>query len=263
MEEAFARAETLNRNVRGILITNPSNPLGTTMAQDELDSVIQFASAKNIHVISDEIYSGTVFDSPRFVSIWEAVAAAGKVLNGLATDRVHLVYSLSKDLGLPGFRAGLIYSENEAVTAAATKMSSFGLMSSHTQSLLASMLSDESFTVEYIAENRERLRKRKEEMVTGLRGVGIECLEGNSGLFCWVDMRKLLRSSGTFEAEMELWRQLIYEVGLNVSPGSACHCTEPGWFRFCFANMSGRTLETAVRRVKAFVERLNHARSAI
>lgn len=256
MEEAFARAETLGLTVKGILITNPSNPLGTTMGRDELDCLVWFASTKNIHLISDEIYSGTVFDSPSFVSIQEAATGRDDLDGSVMANRVHLVYSLSKDLGLPGFRAGLIYSENEALMSAATKMSSFGLMSSHTQFLLARMLLDESFTAGYIVENRERLRRRKEEMVAGLRVVGIECLEGNSGLFCWVDMRKLLRSR-TFKAEMELWRRLIYEVGLNVSPGSACHCSEPGWFRFCFANMNGRTLETAVRRVRAFVDSMH------
>ncbi|OWM80630.1 hypothetical protein CDL15_Pgr006660 [Punica granatum] len=246
MEEAFSQAETLNLTVRGILITNPSNPLGTTMARDELDNILQFVLAKNIHLISDEIYSGTVFHSPGFVSISEVARD-----NGIGLDQVHLVYSLSKDLGLPGFRAGLIYTGNDALISTATKMSSFGLVSSHTQFLLAGMLSDENFTGQYIIENRERLRKRKEEMVMGLREAGIECLPGNSGLFCWVDMRRLLKSR-TFEAEMELWRQLIYEVRLNVSPGLACHCSEPGWFRICFANMNVRTLEVAVTRIKAF-----------
>ena len=72
-------------------------------------------------------------------------------------------------------------------------------------------------------------------------------------LFCWVDLRHFL-SSNTFEAEKELWKKILCEVGLNISPGASCHCTEPGWFRVCFANMSQATLQVAMRRIKDFVE---------
>lgn len=169
-------------------------------------------------------------------------------------NRIHLVYSLSKDLGLPGFRIGMIYSNDPKVVGAATKMSSFGLMSSQTQYLVSEMLSDRKFRLNYMEESKRRIRKRKLMLVSGLRDAGIGCLRGgNSGLFCWVDMRHLLKS-GSFYYEMELWKRILCEVGLNVSPGSACRCSEPGWFRMCFANMSEDTLRVAMCRLKAFVD---------
>ncbi|KAL3734978.1 hypothetical protein ACJRO7_024181 [Eucalyptus globulus] len=261
MEEAFDHAQNqLNRRVKGLLITNPSNPLGTTMTRHELSQIIHFANAKNVHVISDEIYSGTVFDSPSFVSIVELALQHENSQNGDdLSSRIHTVYSLSKDLGLPGFRAGAIYSNNEEVVSAATKMSSFGLVSSQTQHLLSSMLSDEKFVQKYLSENRTRIKTRKQMLVSGLKDLGIECLNSNAGLFCWVNMRKFLKSN-TFEAEMELWRRLIYEVGWNVSPGSSFHCVEPGWFRMCFANMDERTLAVAMRRIGVFVDAMRAER---
>ncbi|KAI9201071.1 hypothetical protein LWI28_017570 [Acer negundo] len=252
LEEAYERAQRLNLKVKGVLVTNPSNPLGTTLTRQELNHLITFAVAKEIHIISDEIYSGTVFDSRRFITITEAVIDRNLQETDL-WSRIHIVYSLSKDLGMPGFRIGMIYSNNQTVVAAATKMSSFGLISSQTQFLLANMLADTKFTSKYMKENRRRLKKRKEMLVSGLKTAGIKCLKSNAGLFCWVDMRKLLVSN-TFEAEKELWKKIIFEVGLNISPGSSCHCIEPGWFRVCFANMSEETLQVSMRRIKAFVE---------
>ncbi|KAK2660073.1 hypothetical protein Ddye_006606 [Dipteronia dyeriana] len=252
LEEAYERAQRLNLKVKGVLVTNPSNPLGTTLTRQELNHLITFAVAKEIHIISDEIYSGTVFDSPRFISITEAVIDRNLQETDL-WSRIHIVYSLSKDLGMPGFRIGMIYSNNEKAVAAATKMSSFGLISSQTQFLLANMLADTKFTSKYMKENQRRLKKRKDMLVSGLKTAGIKCLKSNAGLFCWVDMRKLLVSN-TFEAEKELWKKIIFEVGLNISPGSSCHCTEPGWFRVCFANMSEETLQVSMRRIKEFVE---------
>ena len=251
LEAAYHEAQQRNLRVKGVLVTNPSNPLGTTLSRSELNLLINFITTKGIHLISDEIYSGTVFSSPGFVSVMEVL----KDRNCDKTevwDRVHIVYSLSKDLGLPGFRVGAIYSNDVMVVAAATKMSSFGLVSSQTQYLLSALLSDKKFTKNYISENQKRLKKRQNMLVMGLKRAGISCLKSNAGLFCWVNMRHLLRSD-TFEAEMELWKKIVYDVRLNISPGSSCHCTEPGWFRVCFANMTEETLDLAIQRLKNFV----------
>ncbi|KAI3502983.1 hypothetical protein L1887_31417 [Cichorium endivia] len=252
LEDAYKQAEKQNLKVKGVLVTNPSNPLGTSLSLHELDLLVNFISSKNIHLVSDEIYSGTVFSSPSFTSIME-VLKNRNLMNTEISKRVHIVYSLSKDLGLPGFRIGAIYSNDERVVSAATKMSSFGLISSQTQYLLSEILSDKKFTKTYLSENRRRLKQRHEKLVKGLQKAGIRCLQSNAGLFCWVDMRHLL-SSDTFEGEMELWLKIVYEVGLNISPGSSCHCSEPGWFRVCFANMSEETLDIAMQRVKSFVD---------
>ncbi|GMN34221.1 hypothetical protein TIFTF001_004569 [Ficus carica] len=256
LNQAYQEAENRNLRVKGVLVTNPSNPLGTTMTSNELDLLVTFVEAKDIHLISDEIYSGTVFISPGFVSVMEILKNRNYDEFSEVRNRVHVVYSLSKDLGLPGFRVGAIYSNDEMVVAAATKMSSFGLVSSQTQYLLSAMLSDKKFTKKYITENQRRLKKRHGMLVSGLQKAGIGCLKSNAGLFCWVDMRHLLRSN-TFDAEMELWKKIVYDVKLNISPGSSCHCTEPGWFRVCFANMSEDTLELAMQRLTSFVKELN------
>ncbi|KAM0949934.1 putative 1-aminocyclopropane-1-carboxylate synthase [Dioscorea sansibarensis] len=248
LEKAYNNGRKRNLRVKGVLITNPSNPLGTSMTRDELDTLISFIASKNIHLISDEIYSGTVFASPGFISVKEIIKGRDDVSN-----KVHIVYSLSKDLGLPGFRVGAIYSEDDLVVAAATKMSSFGLISSQTQYLLSVMLSDKDFTKKYIMENKKRLEHRHRIFVAGLESAGINCLNSNAGLFCWVDMRHLLKSK-TFGAEMELWKKILFQVGLNISPGASCHCREPGFFRMCFANMTTNTLNLALQRLKNFVE---------
>ncbi|XP_028772810.1 1-aminocyclopropane-1-carboxylate synthase 3-like [Neltuma alba] len=254
LREACEEAKKRNLRVKGVLVTNPSNPLGTTLSRDELNLLIDFINEKNIHLISDEIYSGTVFSSPSFISVMEILEERNyhKDSHPDVWDRVHVVYSLSKDLGLPGFRVGAIYSENNTVVAAATKMSSFGLVSSQTQYLLSALLGDKKFTKKYISKNQKRLKRRQNMLVSGLQKAGINCLNSNAGLFCWVDMRHLLQSN-TFDAEMELWKQIVYEVRLNISPGSSFHCTEPGWFRVCFANLSQDTLNLAIKRLKSFV----------
>ncbi|KAG6723451.1 hypothetical protein I3842_03G208100 [Carya illinoinensis] len=251
LEAAYNDAEAMNIKVRGVLITNPSNPLGATIQRSTLEEILDFVTRKNIHLVSDEIYSGSVFSSSEFISVAEVLEAR----QYKDSERVHIVYSLSKDLGLPGFRVGTIYSYNDKVVTTARRMSSFTLISSQTQHLLASMLSDKKFTENYIKTNRERLRKRYEMIIEGLRSSGIECLKGNAGLFCWMNLSPLLQNQ-TREGELALWNSMLHEVKLNISPGSSCHCSEPGWFRVCFANMSEQTLQVAMERIHNFMEQI-------
>ncbi|KAL4034362.1 hypothetical protein IC575_007497 [Cucumis melo] len=247
MEEAMEQAQTLNLRVKGIMITNPSNPLGTTLSQKEIDSVVDFAIANAIHIVSDEIYSATVFEHPKFRTVMDPNLQKFPIW-----DRIHLVYSLSKDLGLPGFRVGMIYSNDLAVVDAATKMSSFCLVSSQTQYFVSQIVGDEKFRGNYMQEMKRRIRKRRLMLESSLRQGGVRCLKGNAGLFCWVDMRHLLKYP-SFEEEMEIWKTILYEVGINISPGSSFHCSEPGWFRMCFANMEEHTFKVAMHRLKTFL----------
>jgi 1-aminocyclopropane-1-carboxylate synthase len=254
LEEAFAKAERANIPVKGILITNPSNPLGTAITRPVLKEILNFISDKNIHLISDEIYSGSVFSSEEFISVAEMLQEN----DYYDAPRVHIVYSLSKDLGLPGFRVGAIYSYIDAVVATARRMSSFTLVSSQTQKMLSPMLSDLNFTKNYIKTNRERLKRRYEYVVERLRECSIECLNGNAGLFCWMNLKPLL-DEATTEGELKLWNMILKDLKLDISPGSSCHCTEPGWFRVCFANMSIETLDVALARLTSFMEKKRKA----
>ncbi|XP_055821607.1 1-aminocyclopropane-1-carboxylate synthase-like [Solanum dulcamara] len=248
LEEAYEKAQKSNIKIKGLLINNPSNPLGTLLDKDTLRDIVTFINSKNIHLVCDEIYAATVFDQPRFISVSEIV----EEMIECNQDLIHIVYSLSKDLGFPGFRVGVVYSYNDTVVNIARKMSSFGLVSTQTQHLLASMLSDEVFIEKFIAESSERLGERQGMFTKGLAQVGISTLKSNAGLFFWMDLRRLLKEA-SFDGELELWRIIINEVKLNVSPGCSFHCSEPGWFRVCFANMDDETMSAALRRIKTFV----------
>jgi aminotransferase len=74
-------------NICAILISNPSNPVGKILNSDTLQSLLQFAIDKNIHLICDETQAGQVYGSQEFTSI-------SQVLNSGKFDRsrVHIIY---------------------------------------------------------------------------------------------------------------------------------------------------------------------------
>ncbi|KAF7826098.1 1-aminocyclopropane-1-carboxylate synthase 1-like [Senna tora] len=248
LEAAYKKAQEDNINVKGLIITNPSNPLGITLDKETLKSLVSFINEKNIHLVCDEIYGATVFNTPNFVSVSEII----QDMEFCNKNLIHIVYSLSKDMGFPGLRVGIVYSYNDTVVNCGRKMSSFGLVSSQTQHMLAAMLSDDEFVEIFLAESSRRLGKRHRFFTEGLEKMGITCLPSNAGLFCWMNLRSMLKEQ-TFESEMMLWRVIVNEVKLNVSPGSSFNCLEPGWFRVCFANMDDETVEVALKRIQTFV----------
>ncbi|OIW04850.1 hypothetical protein TanjilG_13690 [Lupinus angustifolius] len=250
LETAYNKAKEDNINVKGLIITNPSNPLGTTLDRETLKSLVSFINENNIHLVCDEIYAATVFSSPSYVSVSELI----QEMEPCKKELIHIIYSLSKDMGFPGFRVGIVYSFNDEVVNCGRKMSSFGLVSSQTQHMLASMLSDDRFVDNFLAESKRRLAKRHSIFSKVLEEVNIAKFPSNAGLFCWMNLKSLLKEQ-TFEAEMMLWHVIINEVKLNVSPGSSFNCSEPGWFRVCFANMDDETVEVALRRIRIFIEK--------
>ncbi|GAU26502.1 hypothetical protein TSUD_361350 [Trifolium subterraneum] len=247
LEVAYNKAQEDNINVKGLIITNPSNPLGTTLDKETLRSLISFINEKTIHLVCDEIYAATVFTSPTYVSVSEVIQEMNCNL-----DLIHIIYSLSKDLGFPGFRVGIVYSYNDQVVNCGRKMSSFGLVSSQTQHMLASMLCDEKFVDKFLLESSRRLFKRHEKFKKGLEEVAVSRFPSNAGLFCWMNLKSLLKED-TIEEELKLWRVIINEVKLNVSPGSSFNCSEVGWFRVCIANIDDETVEVALKRIREFI----------
>ncbi|MBA0818813.1 hypothetical protein Gohar_022031, partial [Gossypium harknessii] len=247
LDQAFNQTRKRETKIRGILLSNPANPVGNLLSRKMLEALLKFAEEKNIHIVSDEIFAGSIYGEKEFVSIAEVVDS-----EDFDKNRVHIVYGLSKDLFLPGVRVGMIYSFNENVLAAARKLTRFSSVSAPTQRLLVSMLSDTRFIVEYIQTNKKRIRDMRDLFVAGLEELGVKCTDSRSSLYCWADMRNLIPTYGE-KGELELWEKLLNVGKINLTPGSACHCIEPGWFRCCFTTLDKDDVRVVMERIRKVV----------
>ncbi|WP_210092771.1 pyridoxal phosphate-dependent aminotransferase [Ruegeria sp. HKCCSP346] len=82
---------------RAILLTTPHNPTGAILTAADIAEIGQLAIARDLWIISDEVYEELIFDGARFVS---------PLADPELADRVIGVSSISKSHAAPGFRSG-------------------------------------------------------------------------------------------------------------------------------------------------------------
>ena len=86
----------VNRKTRIILVTNPNNPTGAVLTEEEMDEVVRAARRVGAWILADEIYRGAELSGGTTPSFW------GRY------KRVLITSGLSKAFGLPGLRIGWI-----------------------------------------------------------------------------------------------------------------------------------------------------------
>ncbi len=208
-----AALDGADRPVNVLLYTNPSNPLGVVYQPEEVEEVLAWAHSKGIHVVLDEIYALSVFGETQFTS--------GAKLRPDMGDLLHIVWAFSKDFGMSGLRAGVLFTENERVLQAVDTLAYWAAVSGDTQSLLMQLLADEDWVDRYLAENKRRLATAYRRVTEVLDAHGVRYIPAEAAFFFLVDVRPLM-DDNTWDAEHRLWDRLVTDLRLNLTPGAAC-----------------------------------------
>ncbi len=241
--EALDRAVAgAGRPIKALLYTNPDNPLGRVAEAREIEAIVQWADRTKIQVVFDEVYALSVFGARPLVS----VASLGPALG----ERVHVVWAFSKDFGASGLRCGVLYSENASVLQAVDALAYWSSCSRQTQHALGELVDDMPWVDAYVTEMRRRLGAAYDRVTTLLGDAGIAYVPADGGIFVMCDLRRFL-SEATWDAEARLWRRLLDEANVNLTPGAACRAPEPGFFRLCYASAPPSTVEVGIRRIVA------------
>ncbi|MGH3171938.1 MAG: aminotransferase class I/II-fold pyridoxal phosphate-dependent enzyme [Trebonia sp.] len=213
---------------RAIALASPSNPVGHVYSPDLLREIIRVAAERGLDVIADEVYGNSVFGPESFTPL---SALTGPLL---PPGRVHTVWGLAKDFGLPGLKVGLLHTTDPAVRAAARALAYFAPVSTDTQSVLCSLLDCQDWTDAFLATARTRLGDSYARITGLLDQHQIGYLPAAAGFSVLTDLGPWLPEPG-FAGETALWHRLWDEARLNILPGAGFHCPEPGWFRVCHA----------------------------
>ena len=263
LDAAYERANT---KPQILLLSHPHNPLGISYPPHVVQDCIDWCRQKQVHLISDEIYAGSVYRrDAKFVSALD-LAATPTADTGLGLGPyIHWVYALSKDFALSGLRVGVAYSENADIRMPLQKLNDMCQISSQTQVLVEAMMKattdndGEPWTKSFRRQNHQRLQERGDRLHALLDQLKIPHLKASCGLFCWMDLSEFLPPPSSDddvdddERERELYLKLVNTYGLLFTPGVSMRNERPGFFRCVFTAASSDEYDLALERLTKFV----------
>lgn len=99
--------QLINPKTKLISICNPHNPLGKVYSKEVLKKISEMASAHDLWVMSDEIWSDIIYDNKEFHT-YSSVSEEAK-------KKSFTVYGFSKSFGIAGLRIGAVLCNDQDV----------------------------------------------------------------------------------------------------------------------------------------------------
>ncbi|QNR24852.1 pyridoxal phosphate-dependent aminotransferase [Croceimicrobium hydrocarbonivorans] len=232
-----------------VIFSSPCNPSGSVFSKEDLAEIADYLKAHpNVIAISDEIYELINFKSQHV-----SLASFSEIY-----DQVVTVNGLSKGFAMTGWRIGYIAAPQE-IADACVKMQ--GQFTSATSSIaqraaLAALQADPS-EMDYMKEAFEERRAKVGEWLREIPGLKVNQPEG--AFYFFPDVSALLGSKigdRTINDSADLCMYLLEEALVALVPGDAFG--SPECIRISYAS-SLKDLETALSRIKAAIEKLDHA----
>lgn len=151
----------INENTRAILITNPGNPTGVVLTEDEMRMIADVAKEHDLYLLSDEVYREFCYDDS------DKIPCMGR-FSDIAENLV-LIDSVSKRFSSCGARIGCVITKNKQLQNAVLKLCQSRLSVATLDQMGAAALYsvDESF----ISASIKEYRHRRDVCISGLRKI--------------------------------------------------------------------------------------------
>lgn len=165
-----------------VYLNSPCNPDGHVMSKDQLRAVVAWARSHGALVVSDECYAALPWAEP-YVSEGVPSLLDAQVCDGDASGLI-VLYSLSKQSNLAGYRAALLYGDPALVAPIVTVRKHSGLMvPAPVQHAMSVALAD----TEHVKTQRALYGARRALLLDALTDAGLN-VDPNSaaGLYLWV-----------------------------------------------------------------------------
>ena len=165
-----------------VYLNSPGNPDGHVMSKDELRAVVAWARAHGAVVVSDECYAALPWSQP-YVSDGVPSLLDADVCGGDARGLL-VLYSLSKQSNLAGYRGALIYGDPALVAPIVSVRKHSGLMvPAPVQHAMAVALND----TEHVERQRKVYAVRRALLLEALTDAGLDVdPDTAAGLYLWV-----------------------------------------------------------------------------
>jgi aspartate/methionine/tyrosine aminotransferase len=223
-----------------LVFVSPSNPTGAVYPPEQVKAIGEWAAAKGIWVVTDEIYEHLVYGDAKFSSI--------PVETPEIADRCVVLNGVAKTYAMTGWRVGWMIGPKDVIKAA-TNMQSHATSNVANVSQMAA-LAAVSGDLSAVAAMREAFDRRRKTMVRMLNEIpGVVCPEPLGAFYAYPSIKDVLGKEIAGQRPQnssELASLILDEAEVAVVPGEAFGT--PGYFRLSYA-LGDADLEEGVARI--------------
>lgn len=168
------RIESLiTKNTRAILITNPGNPTGVVLDENEMRMIADIAKAHDLYLICDEVYREFCYNEEFGVP---TMARFPDIRENLV-----IVDSVSKRFSACGARVGCVVTKNKELQQAILKFCQSRLSVATIDQIGAEALY--SVDPEFFRKSKQEYRLRRDTVISGLQKIPGVVVEEPMGAF--------------------------------------------------------------------------------
>ena len=227
-----------------LVFVSPSNPTGVVYTPAEVEAIGQWAAAKGIWVLTDEIYEHLTYGDHTFSSIATLVPELG--------DRVVIVNGVAKTYAMTGWRVGWMIGAPDLVKAATN-------FQSHATSNVANVsqraaLAAVAGPLDAVEQMREAFDRRGQAMYKLLSAIpGVTVLEPQGAFYAFPSFEGVLgRDIGgrRVDTTLDLAAVILDQAKVAIVPGEAF--AAPGYARLSFA-LGDDDLAEGIQRIAALL----------
>ncbi|NNV26110.1 MULTISPECIES: aminotransferase class I/II-fold pyridoxal phosphate-dependent enzyme [unclassified Roseobacter] len=224
----------LTDDLAGLVVASPANPTGTMLDADAIRELSEACTARDIALISDEIYHGLQYEGP-------AVSALE------ITDQVYVLNSFSKYFSMTGWRLGWMVVPPDHVRLIERLAQNMFICPPHAAQVAAlGALSPEGRAE--LDGHRAVYAANRALMLDGLAKAGFtKTAPADGAFYVYADVSDWTNDSRAFCAEMLEQAGVAVTPGLDFDPHRG-HQT----LRFSYARSTG-DIEESIARLQAFM----------
>lgn len=237
---AAALEAAITPQTRALVIVNPNNPTGTVLSEATLREIAALAQARDLIVISDEIYEYYVFDGHRHISL--------AALPGMR-ERTITINSFSKSFGMTGLRLGYIAAPAEFVQAMLPFHHAMMICANVVAQVggLAALSQPRDWFREVLAE----YDRRRHLWMATLDAIDLPYSEPQGAYYVFIDIRSTGLSSAEFVQRAREQARILFQTG-TIGGGAG-----EGFIRAALTQGSP-AFEQGLERFADFIKELRH-----
>lgn len=222
--------------IKVLVLSLPSNPLGTILTKEEKDELIKIIANNNIFVVTDEIYESLIYEE------YYSVAEEKEIL-----DKVIYISGFSKMFSMTGLRVGYFAAQKQLMDEI-MKVHQYNV-SCATSICQWAALEGLRNGLDDVENMRNVLRERKDYVISELRNMGLEVNEPKGAFYVFPSIKKFNMSSEEF------CLKLLNEEKIACVPGSSFGIGGEGYIRISYC-YSMEELKKALLGLKKFINKM-------